>query len=290
VIEDRRRPSSPRWLLPAGAAAIALAAAIEYPIVLADFRDVLAGEHREDAAVWWLSPHLLSAVVVVLLAVLLVRARVHALPEKLAIAGAFAFALPIALAPMIWAIYRPMPLDANLLAALRDPHRIQTFTIREKERLLPVTTAAQDEYRPRTARIPMTGPPPERAWMKTPVTRRESGAGGIVPGEQHGDQRRYEASVEQHGTFEAAVFFYPGMRAAVDGVRVAPEANDLGLVSLPLDPGKHTVEIWYGATKDQEIGYGLSALGALLTAVLVLGTRRKRELALGAKSGGSVRR
>lgn len=259
--DEPNETSVPRWSIAAVAVALAILCAAEYPVVLGNFWPVLRGQDREAAAVAWYWPHVLAGGVIALLVIFVLRARRDHPAARLALVSAFALALPLAVAPMCVAVHTPMRLDRALLDVLDDPHRLQRFTIRENDRIFPVTTAAQDEYRPRSARIDMAAPPAGPARMRT-------GAGAATVVSQHGDLRRYSVRVAEAGTFEAAYLYYPGVRVAVDDAAAQSSMSDLGLVSVPLSVGQHAVDVWYGASPAQKLSYWITALGAALVAAL----------------------
>ncbi len=60
-------------------------------------------------------------------------------------------------------------------------------------------------------------------------------------------------------------FWFPGWHASVDGrsVETSPSPQ-LGLVTVPIPKGKHSVKIWFGSTTHRLVGDVLSAAAALL--------------------------
>lgn len=258
-------------LLLAGLGSLAI---FEYAVVLSDFWGVLGGSEPDEARIAWWWPHVFIVGLAVGLGIFFLRALSHSSLERLVIVAAFVFALPPALVSMLWAIYKPMPLDAKLLDAVKHPIRIQQFGTREKHSPdpVPVTTAAQDEYRPRTARIDASRPPAAPG-------RTSDGSGTVRVLGQRGDRRRYEVEAEGNGSFEAAYLFYPGVRASVDGRPAKVRPDDLGLVSVDLPAGRHVVEVWYGASGSQRAGYWITLLGAALVAGVVLWPRDRKTRA-----------
>ena len=259
----------PPRLLPVVSVVFVALAGVQYPLVLSEFADDMLGRLAGRAHAPWWGPHALVALVVAALAVFAVRARGYPPLARLTIVGGFLFAVPPALFSLFWATYQPLPLDDALLRVLREPIRMQRFTIEENGKVVAITTAAQDEYRPRTARVDVSSPPDAPGRMT-------SGEGAVRAIGQRGARRRFEVDVTAPGRFEIAWLVYPGARAEVDG-REAPIApDDLGLVAVDLPAGRHLVDVRYGISPTQSVSYVVTLLGALAAAgFAVMGFRAR---------------
>ena len=74
------------------------------------------------------------------------------------------------------------------------------------------------------------------------------------------------------------IFYFPGWRATVDGKLTPIRAGSPeGLITVPVDSGRHTVAVWFGDTPLRAAAEWLSVLGlALMVALGILTFRRGR--------------
>ena len=80
-------------------------------------------------------------------------------------------------------------------------------------------------------------------------------------------------------------FYYPGMRVLLDGAAVAayPTTN-LGLMTVDVPPGRHTLRVAWAGTTVQQVGFGVTLLTLLIAGGVML--RRRRWVWLGVIAGG----
>lgn len=74
-------------------------------------------------------------------------------------------------------------------------------------------------------------------------------------------------------------FWFPGWQAAAEGIplEVTPSPV-LGLVTIKIPAGEHTIKIWFGDTLPRKLGKALALAGALLTLTLIWRVEPKRWL------------
>jgi len=74
-------------------------------------------------------------------------------------------------------------------------------------------------------------------------------------------------------------FWFPGWQAAIGNVplEVTP-SSQLGLVTVKIPAGEHTVRIWFGDTLPRKVGKALALVGALLTLILLWQIKSRRGL------------
>jgi hypothetical protein len=84
---------------------------------------------------------------------------------------------------------------------------------------------------------------------------------------------RVESPVAHAFTFQQ--MYFVGWRAEVNGQAVEPSASgELGLLTVPMPAGAHTVRVWYGGTTIQHLAASVSALAAVICGVMLVWPRR----------------
>ena len=91
--------------------------------------------------------------------------------------------------------------------------------------------------------------------------------------------------LEIHTTAPAFAVFqlmdYPAWQVEVNGAPIADRPHrDDGLLTIPLQAGRSVISIRYAATRDVDLGRGLSALALCVTIMLFIQTKRRRSLQL----------
>jgi len=102
----------------------------------------------------------------------------------------------------------------------------------------------------------------------------------------HASGERFLIATEKPFDFQIRQLYFPGWRATLNGesIDVFPQGR-LGLATVRLPAGAHTLEIWYGGTRNQEWGMWLSGAGLVVCAGLYALPRRKRTIAKSEKNG-----
>lgn len=256
-----QKPLNPAMTAAVIAAALGLFAWQFSIVVHNEYFDTLVGRYAGRTKIGWYWP---LAIVLVTGAYLVVFSLLSALraPVKLAAAAAVLFAIPMAASTSMRAMYNGARFDPGLLATLDNPAEMQRYgLVLPTGEIIPVKTAAQDEYLPRTANVPRDRPPELPARMLT-------GSGMAVPLYQRGDLRHYRAKIAEPGVLELAYFYYPGVEASLNGLPAAIAISERGLVSLEVPAGEHQIDVWYGSTPAQD-GGALASILALILAIAI---------------------
>ena len=74
-------------------------------------------------------------------------------------------------------------------------------------------------------------------------------------------------------------FWFPGWQATAEGIplEVSPSPQ-LGLVTVKVPAGEHTIKIWFGDTLPRRVGKGLSLVGVLVILILLWQSKCKRAI------------
>ncbi len=221
-----------------------------------------SGVHRNSTVVGWYWPWVSCAALFAMLVIFLLGSgHVHHY-LRIVVIGAFLFALPCSVSSLLKAMYTPMKIDNDLAQAIEEPLYMQRYgVVTPLGNIVPVVTAAQDEYLPKTAHVDPAVPP------KAPA-RIASGSGTAVMDNQYGDRRIYNVNMETPGRFEAAYFYYPGVRLSADGVEREPEIGPDGSVMTDLDAGPHRIEVWYQGSRIQAISGAVSLVGFICVSIM----------------------
>lgn len=275
---ERRRPGK-IWLAVLGFLVIA-GAVLHFDALIVDtFRETFFGGKKQYATVGWHLPLLLAAVVAGTASAMLV---VSVWLERWAcvlIGAALLFTIPVSVSPLLRTIYNPMAIDSDLREVIEQPAGMQRYGLMlPSGKVIPVTTAAQDEYLPRTARVEQEKPP------ETPG-RFLTGAGTALVVEQRGDLRRYAVKADVSSVAELSYFYFPGIQVDVDGSPREPGMSLAGLVTVNLEPGGYLVDIWYDGTRLQKSAEFLSLVGLAIMLLLYFSPALKRRM--GASDGAT---
>ncbi len=274
-----RKPSKPELgILAVLAAGLC---SLQFRLIIRDtFWEAISGGHPNAAAAWWGMPLILAFAVVLAVVVFLASSQLLHAYVRLAVASLILCMLPVSLSAMLRGLYSPMKIDADLRRAIDQPLFMQKYgLVLPGGKVIPVSTAAQDEYLPKTARVDSQKPP------ESPV-RILSGSGRAKVVDQWGDRRTYEVEMDTPGTVEAAYFYYPGVQVDVDGSAREPGLSLNGLVTVTLDPGRYRVDVFYDASPLQKKAALLSLLGVIICALLYVSPAFKRRLEAGERAGG----
>ncbi len=161
---------------------------------------------------------------------------------------------------------RLMPDQAS---AIESPRAIETIGLHHPRGIgYTVTTAARNEYLPKTVKIAPDAHP--------------DAPGRIRPlhdlgpaSEQAGAWRRWVVDLPQAGVHQVSWFAFPGLRATLDGepLELLGGHDPYGLVRFVLPAGAHVVDVWYDRPPPQRLASGLSCFGLLLVFCLVFRAR-----------------
>ena len=153
--------------------------------------------------------------------------------------------------------------------ALEEPRMLETVGMNHPDGIwYAVTTAARNEYLPRSVHMAPTAHPDAPGRIRG---ERDLGP----PAQQLGAWRRWVADVGVGGTYEVAWFAFPGLRATRnDEPLELVSGGTRGLVQFELPAGRQVVDVWYERPPEQAAGSGATALGLLLVLGLVVRDRR----------------
>ena len=190
----------------------------------------------------------------------------RSLPASPRVAASLAvvLALPLTLAVVLKAADSPTPLGVAELAAIENPAQLRSLDLVDASGFrFPVMTAGRNEYLPRTVvELPAARP-------GSPENLRPARDLGPAA-EQVGAWRRWYVTQDEASLREATWFVFPGVAASIDGVEVAIQHDEAGLVQVEVPAGAHVVDVWYGGPPSQRAGLALALLGLILLAAVVL--------------------
>ncbi len=194
------------------------------------------------------------------------RLRARTLLPALAIL----LAAPISFQTWSHAADEPYPLGPIGRATLEAPEGLQTLgAFTNAGQHVPITTAGRNEYLPRTVSEPPHQHPASQGAPALPLD--------LGPArEQIGAWRRWQVRIPEAGRYEVSWFYFPGVRASVDGVEVEiGRTEGRGVVALNLAAGERVVDVWYEGTGAMRVGAAIGTLGWMLAVGLLGWTRRK---------------
>lgn len=181
-----------------------------------------------------------------------------------------ALALPVLAIPALSRMsFRPLAAVGIVVVLVNVPHTEPSGYSRVDEALYTpesiatrgVNTTTREEYEPRWVRERPPFTPNRIAGMTAPVV--------VVREELRTARQRFLVYADAATDVEAATFFYPGWRVAVDGSEVPLEVvPERGTIRFRLPRGEHTVEL---ALRPTPLRWGAAALSllGLLAALLV---------------------
>jgi hypothetical protein len=148
------------------------------------------------------------------------------------------------------------------------------FDITDKEKFSGISwekqlTISIFDYLPIYAKFPPTSPAP-----KNPETL--EGLADFKSYERGSDYKKWVVDVSQPALLRAPVFDFPGMRVFIDGNPVSHINNDcrnqefcLGLVTFPIDAGRHEILVKLTNTPVRSIGNVLSLISGVVVIILL---------------------
>ena len=125
------------------------------------------------------------------------------------------------------------------------------------------------DYLPIYAKFPPTNPAP-----KYPETL--EGLADFKSNERGSDYKKWVVDVTDEAILRTPVFDFPGMKVFIDGLEASHSSNDcrnqefcLGLVTFPIDPGRHEILVKLTNTPVRSIGNVLTLISLFLVIVLL---------------------
>lgn len=119
----------------------------------------------------------------------------------------------------------------------------------------------------------------KRMQIEMPRASFVEGSGQVTVTQWASSSRRLELSGSTGGTVQLRSFWFPGWTATIDGspLPLRP-SSPYGVTRFDVAPGRHAVELRFGATPIRRVA-GLAGFGSILATVVLAGASRRRTVA-----------